>query len=281
MVRHRRAARVLFTRLDLKDQRLEKPGPVPGGRVNRMTGFKAKIAAILALCGLVLGGCATTPPTPEMIANNDPHEPANRDVFAFNMMMDRTFVTPTVTMYRQTVPEGGRQAFHNFLVNLTLPSTFVGDVLQGEVKRGGQTAGRFLVNSTIGLGGFFDPATTRLGMPNHGEDYGQTFAVWGAEEGPYVMLPFFGPSNPRDTAGLVVGTALDPTNFIRIKQHIYWMMARQYFTLLDVRSQTFDTLQGIQRNSLDYYASLRGLYRQVRNNEIRNGRQEKAELPDF
>jgi phospholipid-binding lipoprotein MlaA len=246
-----------------------------------MFGFRAKIAAAVALCGVALGGCATTPPTPDMIANNDPYEPTNRDIFAFNMMWDRTFLVPTVTRYRDYVPAGGRQAFHNFLVNLTLPSTFVGDVLQGEMKRGSQTAGRFLINTTMGLGGFFDPATTHFEIPGHGEDYGQTFAVWGATEGPFLMLPLFGPSNPRDASGLVAGTALDPTNFIRFKQHIYWMMARQYFSLLDLRSQTFDALQGIQRSSVDYYASLRGLYRQLRNNEIRNGRQERAELPDF
>jgi phospholipid-binding lipoprotein MlaA len=236
------------------------------------------------ICGLALAaalsGCATTPPTPEMLANNDPYEATNRQTLAFNGKIDRYFVIPTVAVYFVLVPEGGRRGVHHFLENLTLPSTFVNDMLQGELTRGGQTAGRFLINSTLGLGGFFDPAT-RMQIPDHGEDYGQTFAVWGAGEGPYLMLPFFGPSNVRDAAGLVVGTALDPTNFIYFKQHLWWAGTREYFTLLDLRGQTYQTIRGIQRSSVDYYASLRSLYRQMRDNEIHNGRSAEEDLPDF
>ena len=237
------------------------------------------------LCGLALAfglsACASAPPSAEALAATDPYEPPNRQTLAFNGKIDRYFVVPTVALYFVLVPEGGRRGVHHFLENLSLPSTFVNDILQGEIDRGGQTAGRFLVNTTIGLGGFWDPATTRFHMPDHGEDYGQTFAVWGAKEGPYVMLPFFGPSNPRDASGLVAGAALDPTNFIHFKQHIWWAGGREYFTLLDLRAQTYQTIQGIQRSSVDYYASLRSLYRQLRNNEIRNGRKAQEDLPDF
>lgn len=239
--------------------------------------------------GKVLGGialacslcaCATTPPTPEMLAANDPYEATNRQTLALNGKIDRYLVVPTVAVYFILVPEGGRRGVHHFLENLSLPTTFVNDLLQGELDRGSQTAGRFLVNTTLGLGGFFDPAT-RMHIPDHGEDYGQTFAVWGAGEGPYLVLPFIGPSNPRDTAGLVAGVALDPTNFIFFKQHLWWTAAREYFTVLDLKGQTYQTIQGIQRSSVDYYASLRSLYRQLRNNEIRNGRKAPEELPDF
>ena len=102
-----------------------------------------------------------------------------------------------------------------------------------------------------------------MGIPGHGEDFGQTLAVWGVGEGPYLMLPFFGPSNPRDAAGLAVDVAIDPTNQIPFKQHIWWAAGREYFTLLDLRAQTYQTVQGIQRSSVDYYASLRSLYRQI------------------
>jgi phospholipid-binding lipoprotein MlaA len=94
-------------------------------------------------------------------------------------------------------------------------------MLQGELTRGGQTAGRFLINTTIGFGGFLDPAS-HMKIPDHGEDFGQTLAVWGTGEGPFLMLPFLGPSNPRDAFGLAADVGLDPTTYIHFKQHIWW-----------------------------------------------------------
>ena len=189
-------------------------------------------------------------------------------------------MVPTVALYFVVVPEGGRRGVHNFLGNLSKPTILVNDLLQGELDRGSQTVERFLVNTTLGLGGFFDPASL-MGIPNHGEDFGQTLAVWGMDEGPYLVLPYLGPSNPRDVAGLAVDTAIDPTNYIRFKQHLWWSAGREYFTVLDLRGQSYQTIQGIQRSSVDYYASLRSLYRQLRDNEIRNGRPATQNLPDF
>jgi phospholipid-binding lipoprotein MlaA len=236
---------------------------------------------LVACCGLWLSACSSLPPTPEMIANNDPYERTNRDMLVFNGKIDRYFVVPTVALYFVLVPPGGRRAVHHFLDNLTLPTTFVNDMLQGELKRGSQTAARFLVNTTIGFGGFLDPAS-RMKIPNHGEDLGQTLGDWGVGEGPYLMLPFFGPSNPRDAFGLAADIGLDPTNYIHFKQHIWWDAGREYLTVLDLRSQTYETEHEIQRSSVDYYASLRSLYRQLRENEIRNGRPpRKQDLPEF
>ena len=97
--------------------------------------------------------------------------------------------------------------------------------------------------------------------------------MWGVGEGPYLVAPFFGPQPPRDAVGLAVDAAIDPPwNYVPFKQHIWWDAGRYYFTLLDLRGQTYSTVQGVQRGSVDYYASLRSLYRQLRNNEIRNGR---------
>ncbi|MEP6829204.1 MAG: VacJ family lipoprotein [Rhizomicrobium sp.] len=238
-------------------------------------------ALALGFFGLALTACASVPPTPEMIANNDPYEATNRQTLQFNGKIDRYFVIPTVAIYFVLVPERGRRSVHRFLENLTLPTTFVNDILQGELKRSGQTAGRFLVNSTIGFGGFLDPAS-RMKIPDHGEDFGQTLATWGVDEGPFLMLPFLGPSNPRDAFGIGADVALDPTNYIHFKQHLWWFAGQKYFTILDLRAQTYSTVQGIQRSSVDYYASLRSLYRQLRDNQIRNGRAIKAEeLPDF
>ena len=235
---------------------------------------------VLGLCGL-LAACSTVAPSPEALANNDPYEQTNRQTLTFNGKIDRYFVIPTVGLYFLLVPEKGRRGVHNFLGNLSLPTIFVNDLLQGEVTRGSQSAARFLINSTLGLAGFFDPAQ-KMGIPGHGEDFGQTLAVWGAGEGPYLILPFLGPSNPRDAAGLAIDTVIDPTNFIPFKHHLWWSAGREYFTVLDLRAATYQTIQGIQRSSVDYYGSLRSLYRQLRDNEIRNGRPAAAQdLPDF
>jgi phospholipid-binding lipoprotein MlaA len=243
--------------------------------------MQAVKALILGGLSLLLAGCAAAPPSPEALAANDPYEQTNRQTLVFNGKIDRYFVIPTVGVYFLLVPEGGRRGVHNFLGNLSLPTIFVNDLLQGELKRGGQSAARFVINSSLGIGGLFDPAR-KMGIPGHGADFGQTLAVWGAGEGPYLMLPFLGPSNPRDAAGLAVDVAIDPTNFIPIKQHLWWAAGREYFTVLDLRAQTYQTIQGIQRSSVDYYSSLRSLYRQLRDNEIRNGRPAAAQdLPDF
>ena len=243
-----------------------------------MRAFKA---LFFGVCSLTLAACASTPPSPQALAANDPYERMNRDTLAFNGKIDRYVVIPTVAVYFFFVGDGGRRGVHNFLGNLSLPTIFVNDLLQGEVSRGGQSAARFVINSSLGLAGFFDAAST-MGIPGHGEDFGQTMGVWGAGEGPYLMLPFLGPSNPRDAAGLAIDTVMDPTNFIPFKQHIWWSAGRAYFTVLDLKGQTYQTIQGIQRGSVDYYASLRSLYRQMRQTELRNGRSSATQdLPDF
>jgi phospholipid-binding lipoprotein MlaA len=243
--------------------------------------FRVPKGLIFAIAALVLSACAYPPPSPEALAANDPYEAMNRDTLLLNGKVDRYFVVPTVAAYFILVPEPGRKGVHNFLGNLSLPTIFVNDLLQGETRRAGQSLGRLVINSTLGLGGFLDPAS-KMGIPGHGEDMGQTFAVWGANDGPYLVLPFFGPSSPRDAAGLVGDVLMDPTNQIHFKQHLWWAAGREYFTLLDLKGQTYQTVQGIQRSSVDYYASLRSFYRQYRAEQIRNGRKPTpANLPDF
>lgn len=241
------------------------------------------LAGLVIAAGSIsmLGGCATGPASPEALAANDPYERANRAALKRNAFIDHYFVTPTLELYFVLVPESGRRGVHNFLTNLALPTVFVNDMLQGEVSRAGKSAWRLVINSTMGVGGVFDPAS-KMGISGHGEDFGQTLAVWGVDEGPYLVLPFVGPSNPRDALGLATDIILiDPTNQIPFKQHIWWDAGRMYFTLLDLKGQSYQTLQGIQRSSVDYYSSLRSLYRQMRAEQIRNGHPKSPELPDF
>lgn len=233
----------------------------------------------VAALGVFLCGCATAP-TPEALAANDPYEPTNREIFRFNQKLDKYVVVPSVGAYFYVVPQWGRDRVHDLLDNLSLPITLANDLLQGESKRGGQTMTRLLVNATVGLGGLFDPAS-RLKIPNHSEDFGQTLAVWGLGEGPYLVLPLFGPSNPRDASGLAADYFIDPLHWLHYRQHIWWDAGHEYMSLLDLRAQTYQTVQGVQRNSVDFYSSMRSLYRQLRNNEIRNGRPETGNLPEF
>jgi len=163
-----------------------------------------------------------------------------------------------------------RGSLRNALDNLHAPVVLANDLLQGELSRAGTITGRFLVNSTLGLGGLFDVAS-RHDLPAHDEDFGQTLAVWGAGEGPYLVLPLFGPSNPRDAAGKAVDVALDPTAYLKIKRHLLWEGTRQYLNLVDTRAHSLEALDGIERDSLDFYAAVRSLYRQNRTYQIRNG----------
>lgn len=224
--------------------------------------------ALALLAGLCVAGCST--PSPNAVAQNDPYEATNRSIFEFNQRIDRHTLRPSAEHYAATVPEGVRDSIHNALENLDLPVTFVNEVLQGEPRLAGRTVGRFALNSTFGFASLFDVAT-RLGIEEHTEDFGQTLAVWGIGDGPYLMLPFLGPSSPRDATGFAVDFAFDPTIYVRVKHHYWWIIGRKYISMVDQRARRLDTLDDIERNSLDFYATTRSLYRQYRANEIRNG----------
>ncbi|HTQ14146.1 MAG TPA: VacJ family lipoprotein [Rhizomicrobium sp.] len=241
-------------------------------------------ALFLGICGLALGGCASTdlPPAQAAVAEqaNDPFEPMNRAVFNMNQGFDRHVLLPVAQAYVDVVPDPARESVHNFLENLDLPVTFANDILQGEFTRAGQTLGRFSVNTTIGIGGLIDVASD-FGIPDHSEDFGQTLGTWGVGEGPYLVLPFFGPDPPRDAFGQVADVFMDPTTYIHIRGHIYWSAGRELAEAVDLRSRNIESLESIERSSVDYYASMRSLYRQHRNNEIRNGKPDVQDLPNF
>lgn len=215
-----------------------------------------------------MGGCTTV--APGSADAGDPYETANREIFDLNLKIDRLMLRPTAERYSAYVPEGVRDAVRNALDNIRAPVVFANDLLQGEPRRAGRTAGRFLVNSTLGVAGLFDVGT-RLNLESHDEDFGQTLAVWGAGDGPYIVLPMLGPSSPRDAAGRLVDIALDPTVYIRIKRHVFWEVGREYITILDTRARNLEAFDDIERSSLDFYATARSLYRQHRASEVRNG----------
>jgi phospholipid-binding lipoprotein MlaA len=239
---------------------------------------RSSLFAVAVLCVLT-AGCSSTR-EPEALAQNDPYEPTNRAVFDFNSKLDNNFAKPVAKFYNHAVPGFARDGLHNFLTNLNKPITFGNDVLQGEGSRAGETLGRFVVNSTLGIAGLFDVAT-KMGIPDHSEDFGQTLGVWGSGEGPYLMLPFIGPDPPRDLAGDVVDIFMDPLTYARFHGSDTWTAVRGGVGVLDLRARNVDTVDQIERSSIDFYATTRSLYRQYRNSEIRNGAPAPQDGTDF
>jgi phospholipid-binding lipoprotein MlaA len=233
----------------------------------------------LLLAGTALAGCTTTS-NPDSLAQNDPYEPTNRQIFAFNQGLDKHVALPVAKFYNHAVPEFARDRIHGVLDNLGKPVTFANDVLQGEAERGLQTFGRFTLNTTLGIGGMFDMAT-KFGIPDHSEDFGQTLGVWGVGEGPYLVMPGLGPAPPRDLGGDVADNFLDPFTYMRFDGYWTFTYVRAGMGVLDLRARNVDTLEQIERSSVDYYATQRSLYRQFRNSEIRNGKPDTSDLPDL
>ena len=218
---------------------------------------------------LLLAACATPPAGDDAAFDeiNDPLEPMNRAVFSFNQFVDGLLFRPLALLYRDLLPSGVRDSVGGVLETLRTPVTLANDLLQGSADRAAETVGRFAVNATVGLGGIIDVASD-LGMAGHSEDFGQTLAVWGSGEGLYLMLPLFGPSNPRDAIGLAADTFLDPLSYYADTEIL---VARTGVRGVDERAAVVDSIDEIERTSIDYYATLRSLYRQHRADQIRNG----------
>ena len=225
---------------------------------------------------LGLGACATRPDpadaeaVADFHATNDPLEPLNRGAYFINDGLDTLVLRPAAEAYRIFLPPEVRTAIRNILANLRTPVILANDLLQGETHRAATTMGRFLVNTTVGIGGIFDRATD-FGLLGHTEDFGQTLAVWGAPEGPYLFVPVLGPSNPRDLVGTGVGIAMDPLTWTGGAET--WeaiSISRTAATALDTREGLIEPLDQVRASSLDPYATIRSAYRQRRVVEIRN-----------
>lgn len=235
----------------------------------------AACCAVGLLLAAVLAGCATPPRDPAERAifeqNNDPLEPLNRKTFALNLFIDRILLKPVAKVYIAVVPEKGRDALRRALDNMKEPVVAINDVLQAEPKRAVNTVGRFAVNTTVGLAGLFDVAG-KWGIAKETGDFGQTLFVWGAPEGPYLIVPVLGPSDPRDLVGMGIDAYMDPFSFLATAKDLDEIeIARFVLGGVDQRAQAMDVLDDLQKNSLDYYAQLRSLVEQRRAAELRRG----------
>jgi len=235
----------------------------------------AAVALVLPVI-LMLAGCATRPPAsdPEAVAefdaNNDPYEPFNRSMFAVHQAIDTAVLRPINVAYR-VLPLPIRNSVSSVLSNLRTPVVLLNDMLQGQPRRAGDTLGRFVVNTTVGLGGIFDVANSYFGVPAHYEDFGQTLATFGVGEGPFLFIPVLGPSNPRDLFGMGVDLAAQPLTWVGQGLVVDILSGvRGGAIALDNRDYFFEVIDDLNRTSLDPYAALRSARRQARAAAIAN-----------
>ncbi|MGC2856993.1 VacJ family lipoprotein [Novispirillum sp. DQ9] len=234
---------------------------------------------LIALGALALTACAATPqqaddkPADAFMETRDPLEPVNRGMHTVNQAIDKALLRPLAIGYREGVPGNVRMIVRSGLRNLKSPIILANDLLQGNLDRAGVTAMRMIINTTIGMGGIADVATD-MGFPYHDEDFGQTLAVAGVDGGPYVVLPLLGPSNVRDTVGLVVDTVFDPLRMYTAAHDPRWADTVNYtrtgLTVVDRREALLDPLDEVEKSSIDTYAGYRTMYRQLRAAAIAN-----------
>jgi len=233
-----------------------------------------------------LAGCAGQPSANDPAAN-DPLESSNRAVFKANDAVDRAVIKPVAKGYQATFHPWVRDRFRHFLDNLTELRVFANAFLQVRINATGTTFTRFIVNSTAGVFGLFDVATD-LNLPRQTGDFGQTLARWGVGEGPYVVLPIFGPSNVRDTVGLAGDLFTDfyvnPAGaLVTGTAATGWNVGQGITSGVDLRARNIDTVDALQSTSLDNYAQMRSITRQHRMAEVREAKglpSEPEELTD-
>ena len=187
---------------------------------------------------------------------------------------------PAATFYANTVPRGIRGNLHNVLTNLGGPVNVANDILQADFGYAGTAGARFLINTTIGVAGIFDVATD-WGLPERSRDFGETLGVYGIGQGPYLVLPFRGPTSVRDFAGGYVDGYFSPLRFVHYSGSNYVGLVKSSLGSVDNRSANIVTYRDIERASVDYYATMRAYYRQRRERQVEDRAVQTAELPDF
>ena len=204
---------------------------------------------------------------------NDPFEDLNRDIFIFNEKLDEKLLKPAALTYRKVTPQFARTGVTNFFNNLEEIDTTINQVLQGEIKYAFNDAGRFVINSTIGLFGLIDIAS-KMGLEKHEEDFGQTLGVWGFDSGPYIMIPFLGPSNPRDLLSRPISSFLSGTFAMEDNDVKITLVG---IDALETRERLLDAETLIIG---DKYIFVKDAYIQSREYEINNGSTEDDEFLD-
>ena len=223
-----------------------------------------KILPLIVVMALA-AGCSTKTNNPD-----DPLEGYNRAMFSVNEQVDTYLFRPIAKGYRYITPQGVRNHIGNVSDNLYEPLSMVNNFLQGDFSGGMRNFFRFAINTTIGLAGINDVAST-AGLHSTREDFGQTLAVWGVPSGPYLVLPLLGPSNLRDTTGMVADIWLDPLTYTFDQSGTDWTLIGIYAgQALVERERLLDPIDDIYSSSLDPYSSFKSIYEQHRDAEIKN-----------
>jgi phospholipid-binding lipoprotein MlaA len=218
--------------------------------------------AALALAAALLSGCAASP------SRVDPLEPMNRAFYEFHDAVDTAVVKPVIRAYIEVVPELLRQSVSNVFNNIDDLISVINDLLQGKLDKFGNDMGRVILNTSFGIGGIFDIAT-EAGIERGNEDFGQTFGVWGFEQGPYLFVPFLGPSTFRDGAGWIARVAVGPVGYITevpLRNSLYGLGT------VDVRAQAVDVGKMVDTAALDRYLFIRNAYLQRRRYLVYDGK---------
>ncbi len=228
--------------------------------------FRIAQPIIVAILASALAACAVAPPR-----TDDPLQNFNRKMFAFNQFADKVAIRPAAKAYVKVTGPKGRVLISNFFANLRTPVTIINEVLQGRPEPALQSSGRFVINSTVGFLGFFDPASD-MKLTAHPTDFGVTLAHWGLPEGPYLVLPFIGPTTLRDVWRLPVDSYFDPLGWYArehdFRWHAQYLPSVAYLVTLRASALPIDPLID---SAYDPYAFMRDAYRQHRLYEIYYG----------
>ena len=243
-----------------------------------MTIMRRSRAQLLAFVFALLGlACAPAGAADGDQADADPIEGFNRGMFWFNDHVDTYVLVPVATVWDKVMPNRVQRSIGNFFDNLRFPIVTINNLLQAKFKSAGSDVGRFLVNTTVGVAGFFDPASD-WGLEKHNEDFGQTLGYWGVPPGPYLVLPILGPSDVRDGAGLV------PDGFMAVYPwfvgFVYTISARAV-DVVNTRSMYLKQVEEAKAASIDYYSAVRNAYIQRRKSLVNDGVIPKEESEDL
>lgn len=231
----------------------------------------SRLRGLAVLLTLLLGACAHTPADDPA----DPLEPVNRAVFKFNRVADKYVAKPVAKGYVAVVPSPLRTGVTNFFNNLFYPTVIVNDLLQAKFGQGARDTGRFLFNTTVGIGGLVD-AAAMIGLDRNDEDFGQTFGAWGIGPGWYLMLPLLGPSSNRDLVGSAFGIATNPLTYTE-DDALVWSL--NLLNIVDTRAALLNA-DSILDQQFDPYIFVRSAYLQHRQNLVYDGNPPK-ESYDF
>ncbi|HEY8120507.1 MAG TPA: VacJ family lipoprotein [Myxococcota bacterium] len=221
-----------------------------------MRRFQTLRVALLLAGVIALGACST--------ANGpDPWRETNEKIFRINEGFDKALLAPVATGWDKVTPGMLQMMIGNFFDNLTVPRTFVNDLLQGKPLAATHDLGRLVLNTVVGLGGLVD-VSSELGIPRHDEDFGQTFGRWGAGPGPYVILPLAGPYSVRDAASAPLDIVTNPTTWVNV-------FGVSVVRVVNVRAQYLEEIAQARADAVDYYVFVRDAYLSSRERAVRDG----------